>query len=101
MPHPRLGIKQKEAVLQSGRFGKAAQLSSPKAVTAVHEPDNKSFSDVQGRFQEVVYRAPLDEFPDPLAAAIVQSDNRAMRRLLPVVQAQAAEAGSSGSPSAA
>jgi hypothetical protein len=47
---------------------------------------------IQGRFEDVAYQAPPEEFTDLLAAAIVQSDDAAMRRFRGVAKAQAEEA---------
>ncbi|MCC6363050.1 MAG: hypothetical protein IT165_05965 [Bryobacterales bacterium] len=47
---------------------------------------------IQGRFEDVAYQAPPEEFTDLLAAAIVQSDDSAIRRLRSSAKAQAEEA---------
>jgi hypothetical protein len=47
---------------------------------------------IQGRFEDVAYQAPPEEFTDLLAAAIVQSDDSAMKRLRGIAKTQAEEA---------
>jgi hypothetical protein len=47
---------------------------------------------IQGRFEDVAYQAPPEEFTDLLAAAMVQSDDSAIMRFRTVAKAQAAEA---------
>ena len=47
---------------------------------------------IQGRFEDVAYQAPPEEFTDLLAAAIQQSDDSAMKRFRNAAKAQAEEA---------
>jgi hypothetical protein len=47
---------------------------------------------IQGRFEDVAYQAPPEEFTDLLAAAIQQSDDSAMKRLRGAAKMQAEEA---------
>jgi hypothetical protein len=47
---------------------------------------------IQGRFEDVAYQAPPEEFTDLLASAIVQSDDPVVKRLRGVAKAQAEDA---------
>lgn len=47
---------------------------------------------IQGRFEDVAYQAPPEEFTDLLAAAIVQSDDSAVKRLRSAAKVQAEDA---------
>jgi hypothetical protein len=47
---------------------------------------------IQGRFEDVAYQAPPEELTDLLAAAIVQSDDGAVKRLRSAAKAQAEDA---------
>lgn len=47
---------------------------------------------IQGRFEDVAYQAPPEEFTDLLAAAIQQADDGAMKRYRAIAKAQAEDA---------